>query len=648
MKMLRKDIKETDQLYLDTVHHTTEFSKDGLRILVIGQKYIDYDYYDAWSERYATSKVAEVDRDALMETVMAEIEKDMDLVGVTAIEDKLQNGVPEAISAMRAGGIKVWVLTGDKVDTAINIGYACEVMTDEMILIELNIKNAAVKATLQLNKNGNPTVECLERKLGEAKANIAKSLKENKECVLVIDTYFLSSIVEFKCGDKFLSLARACKSVVAARVSPDQKGEIVRMVRAEALQKETRNDALVTLAIGDGANDVTMIKEAHIGIGIDGLEGKQAVNSSDYAIGQFKYLHRLMFVHGRWNYRRMSILILYMFYKNCLLVLPQWMLGTYCMFSGQNFYVEYPLYQLSNIAFTAFPIIFFAVLDQDVVAEIPLQVPELYKDGNIFGIHFSMKTFWIWMAEGTWSALVCFTFCMWSLGQSPSSGNPATPNSLGKGSDVWYIGTVVHLSVTTIQNLRLALEVRHYNYLTTASFILSMMAWFVLILFFSYVPALAYGLSSSEAIGLDAQVFYDATAWLTAIVSIFVSLLPAILMKVCNQLYYPKLNVIASELQKKHYSKIRPDKEYYFACLCCGKNANANVPIDGQEPIMKPSAADNAAGNAAGKGVELTSIAGQKNDDYENPMNAAVAASEDIQVFKDLRQRLVSKISGND
>ena len=494
-------------------------------------------------------------------------------------------------------------------------------------------------------------------------------------------------------------MARACKSVVAARVSPDQKGEIVRMVRAEALQKETRNDALVTLAIGDGANDVTMIKEAHIGIGIDGLEGKQAVNSSDYAIGQFKYLHRLMFVHGRWNYRRMSILILYMFYKNCLLVLPQWMLGTYCMFSGQNFYVEYPLYQLSNIAFTAFPIIFFAVLDQDVVAEIPLQVPELYKDGNILGIHFSMKTFWIWMAEGTWSALVCFTFCMWSLGQSPSSGNPATPNSKGQGSDVWYIGTVVHLSVTTIQNLRLALEVRHYNYLTTASFILSMMAWFVLIIFFSYVPALAYGLSSSEvrfffflffllcslffllcsffllsllfnptkinffslfllfllcffvssissaqAIGLDTQVFYDATAWLTAIVSIFVSLLPAILMKVCNQLYYPKLNVIASELQKKHYSKIRPDKEYYFACLCCGKNANANVPIDGQEPIMKPS----AAGNAAGKGVELTSIAGQKDDNYENPMNVAVAASKDIQVFKDLRQRLVSKISGND
>ena len=153
----------------------------------------------------------------------------------------------------------------------------------------------------------------------------------------------------------------------------------MRLVRGEALKKDTRNDALVTLAVGDGANDVTMIKEAHIGIGIDGLEGKQAVNNSDYAIGQFKYLHNLMFVHGRWCYRRMSFVVLYMFYKNCLLVLPQWMLGIYSLFSGQNFYLEFPLYQLSNVAFSAFPIIAFGVLDQDVIAEVPLRVPELYK-----------------------------------------------------------------------------------------------------------------------------------------------------------------------------------------------------------------------------------------------------------------------------
>ena len=135
-----------------------------------------------------------------------------------------------------------------------------------------------------------------------------------------------------------------CKSVVAARVSPDQKGEIVRLVRQEAVTNG--NDALVTLAIGDGANDVTMIKEAHIGVGIDGLEGKQAVNNSDYAIGQFKYLQRLLFVHGRWSYRRMSIVILYMFYKNCLLVLPQWMY----LLHGDKPHLEF---LIVNIAFSA-------------------------------------------------------------------------------------------------------------------------------------------------------------------------------------------------------------------------------------------------------------------------------------------------------
>merc|ERR1719473_2144168 len=109
-----------------------------------------------------------------------------------------------------------------------------------------------------------------------------------------------------------------------------------------------------------------MIKEAHIGAGIDGLEGKQAVNNCDYAIGQFKYLQSLMLVHGRWCYRRTSLVIVYMFYKNVMLVLPQWFFGIFATFTGQNFYVEYPLYQLSNMAYSAFPIILFGVFDQDV------------------------------------------------------------------------------------------------------------------------------------------------------------------------------------------------------------------------------------------------------------------------------------------
>ena len=556
MKMLRSDLKESDPLVQNTIDHTTNFSMDGLRILVIGQKHLEPTYYEAWATKYGKAKVAEVDRDKLMETVMAEIEGEFDLVGVTAIEDKLQNGVPEAISAMRNGGIKVWVLTGDKVDTAINIGYACEVMTDQMTLIELNCKNAEVKAKLQLDKNGAPVANCLVKKLDEALALCAQSQAQSNECVVVIDTYFLSSIVDNQQGDKFLALAKECKSVVAARVSPDQKGEIVRMVRAEAVK--LKNDALVTLAVGDGANDVTMIKEAHIGIGIDGLEGKQAVNSSDYAIGQFKYLHRLMFVHGRWNYRRMSVLILYMFYKNCLLVLPQWMLGIYSTFTGQNFYVDYPLYQLSNIAFTAFPIIFFALLDQDVVAEIPLQVPELYKDGNTFGIHFSVKKFWTWMLEGMWSAVVCFFLGVWALGQSPMTGTPNVPNQAGKVSDIWYIGTVIHLSVTTIQNLRLVLEVRHFNWVTTASFIFSMAMWFLLVVWFAYHSTLSYFFGSPEVSVINTFC-------------IFVFFTSSFSHSLCIFFFFPRLIVSLDEQRRqlvwmcKYWEMPLPGSQFYSA-----------------------------------------------------------------------------------
>ena len=391
--------------------------------------------YDDWAKRYDAAKVAETDRDEKMAQVMAEIEVDLDLVGVTAIEDKLQNGVPEAIAAMRHGGIKVWVLTGDKVDTAINIGYACEVMTADMAKMELTCKNKEVKAKLQLDANGCPTKECITAEIAKATTAAKLAISKNQECVIVLDTYFLSAISDHDQGVPFLALAKLCKSVVAARVSPDQKGEIVRLVRQEAVTNG--NDALVTLAIGDGANDVTMIKEAHIGVGIDGLEGKQAVNNSDYAIGQFKYLQRLLFVHGRWSYRRMSVVILYMFYKNCLLVLPQWMFGIYSQFSGQNFYLEFPLYQLSNIAFSAFPILAFGILDQDVVAEVPMKVPSLYKDGNTLGVHYSGRTFWLWMLEGTWSAAVCTFFGCWALGVRPATGEPVVSSGTGRAGDMW-------------------------------------------------------------------------------------------------------------------------------------------------------------------------------------------------------------------
>jgi phospholipid-transporting ATPase len=181
--------------------------------------------------------------------------------------------------------------------------------------------------------------------------------------------------------------------VLACRVSPLQKAEIVKMMRA-------KNPLKSTLAIGDGANDVNMITAAHIGIGIAGLEGTQAARASDYSIGQFRFLKNLLFCHGRECYRRNSYLISYMFYKNVLYVIPIWMFGFYSFFSGTTIYDVY-LYQLYNVIFTGMPIIWFAVFDWEYPKEEFMKHPRHYKIGleNIF---FNSYVFWRWFFYAVW------------------------------------------------------------------------------------------------------------------------------------------------------------------------------------------------------------------------------------------------------
>ena len=144
-------------------------------------------------------------------------------------------------------------------------------------------------------------------------------------------------------------------AVLACRVSPQQKGEIVSLVKARKPNK-------ITLAIGDGANDVAMIMKAHVGVGIAGREGMQAARSADFAFGKFKFLRPLLFVHGREAYRRNSDIVLYAFYKNVLYVIVQFQFGVFSVFSGQTLYEPW-IYQLYNMNFTGLPIQWYALFD---------------------------------------------------------------------------------------------------------------------------------------------------------------------------------------------------------------------------------------------------------------------------------------------
>ena len=297
---------EQQQLRKLTGEHLEMFAREGLRTLCIACKELNEDEYQAWNKEHDLAAAAIVDREDKLETVSDAIERDLTLLGGTAIEDRLQEGVPDAIALLGDAGIKLWVLTGDKVETAINIGFSCNLLNNDMDLIVFKIEDENMdSAESELAKH----LETFGLSGTNDELDLARKDHSAPAAThaIVIDGDSLKLVLEDRLRQKFLLLCKQCKSVLCCRVSPSQKAAVVRMVKGGL--------DVMTLSVGDGANDVAMIQEADVGVGIAGEEGRQAVMSSDYAIGQFRYLQRLILVHGRWSYRRLAETIANFFYK---------------------------------------------------------------------------------------------------------------------------------------------------------------------------------------------------------------------------------------------------------------------------------------------------------------------------------------------
>lgn len=297
---------EQPELRKETAEHLEMFAREGLRTLCVAQKILTNEEYEAWSKEHDLAAVSINDREEKLEAISDAIERDLELLGGTAIEDRLQDGVPDTIALLAKGGIKLWVLTGDKVETAINIGFACNLLSNDLELIVLRfdtpdldvVEAELIKYLAVFNMTGS------DAELKHAKKNHEPPPLTH---ALVIDGDALKLVLEDRVRQKFLLLCKQCKSVLCCRVSPSQKAAVVSLV------KKTLD--VMTLSIGDGANDVAMIQEADVGVGIAGEEGRQAVMSADYAVGQFRFLQRLVLVHGRWSYRRLGECIPNFFYK---------------------------------------------------------------------------------------------------------------------------------------------------------------------------------------------------------------------------------------------------------------------------------------------------------------------------------------------
>ncbi|XP_063508294.1 probable phospholipid-transporting ATPase IM isoform X5 [Pongo pygmaeus] len=319
-----------------TSDHLSEFAGEGLRTLAIAYRDLDDKYFKEWHKMLEDANAATEERDERIAGLYEEIERDLMLLGATAVEDKLQEGVIETITNLSLANIKIWVLTGDKQETAINIGYACNMLTDDMNDVFVIAGNNAVEVREELrkakqnlfgqNRNfSNGHVVCEKKQQLELDSIVEETI--TGDYALIINGHSLAHALESDVKNDLLELACMCKTVVCCRVTPLQKAQVVELV------KKYRN--AVTLAIGDGANDVSMIKSAHIGVGISGQEGLQAVLASDYSFAQFRYLQRLLLVHGRWSYFRMCKFLCYFFYKNFAFTLVHFWFGFFCGFSAQ-------------------------------------------------------------------------------------------------------------------------------------------------------------------------------------------------------------------------------------------------------------------------------------------------------------------------
>ncbi|KAF9524020.1 calcium transporting ATPase [Crepidotus variabilis] len=513
-----------------TMAHLEDYATEGLRTLCIAYRDIPEQEYQQWVEIYNQAASTINGRGDALDQAAELIEKDLFLLGATAIEDKLQDGVPDTIHTLQMAGIKVWVLTGDRQETAINIGMSCRLISESMNLVIVNEVNA------------HDTQQFLSKRLSAIKSQ--RSTGELEDLALIIDGKSLTFALQKDMSKIFLELAVMCKAVICCRVSPLQKALVVKLVK--------KNSNALLLAIGDGANDVSMIQAAHVGVGISGVEGLQAARSADVAISQFRYLKKLLLVHGAWSYRRLSKLILYSFYKNIVLYMTQFWFSFFNNFSGQIAYESWTL-SLYNVVFTVLPPLVIGVFDQFVSARFLDRYPQLYTLGqkNEF---FTKTSFWLWVANALYHSIILFGFSVilfW--------GDLKLANGMDSGH--WFWGTTLYLAVLLTVLGKAALISDLWTKYTVAaipgSFLFTML---FLPLYAVVAPAIGF---STEYSGIVPRLW---TNWVFYFVLFMVPLFCLVrdfAWKYYRRTYMPSSYHIVQELQKYNIPDYRPRQEQF-------------------------------------------------------------------------------------
>ncbi|EIW68591.1 hypothetical protein TREMEDRAFT_74105 [Tremella mesenterica DSM 1558] len=599
------------------------FASEGLRTLCLAYRVLNPIEYEKWAAAYHAATVSLDDREAKVEEVSGLIEQNLILLGATAIEDKLQDGVPETIADLTRAGIKVWVATGDKLETAVAIGYTTNLLTKDTNLIIVRQGNHTVHdqirdalegffdgaglhrthTTASLGSSHDLYTPGEPGRLARVNTGVQSLVGQDNGnrpggFSLVIEGGALANAFDDpETADLLLTLSTKCTTVVCCRVSPLQKAQIVHLIKD--------NLGVICLAIGDGANDVSMIQAADVGVGISGEEGLQAVNSSDYAIAQFRYLKRLLFVHGHWSYFRNSSMILNFFYKNIINIGVLFWFQIYCGWSS-TYVMSYTYLLFWNVFWTIAPVIAIGLFDRNIDSDILMAIPELYRysrESKYFGIW----RFTYYIFEAVYQSAVVFFFLLYAY-ITTTTRKDGFQTYIYEGSTTMVIGAVF------VANLFSGLNIYAWTWWSVFAISIGPFLVWIYTAVYSVIPPSSF---YTTVYGNDFLLFRSYGFWFGWPFVLVIALLPRYLIRTIGQNYLPD-DIDTMRLVRKYHPELNVETHPLLGGALKGEDKDVNE--EGLTGMSEDRERDreNWEGNQAGSGNENVNGTGERKEITQN------------------------------
>ncbi|CAH2046506.1 unnamed protein product [Thlaspi arvense] len=473
------------------------YAQLGLRTLCLAWRELEEDEYLEWSVKFKEASSVLVDREWRIAEVCQRLEHDLYILGVTAIEDRLQDGVPETIETLRKAGINFWMLTGDKQNTAIQIALSCNFISPEpkgqLLLID------------------GKTEEDVSRSLERVLLTMRITASEPKDVAFVIDGWALEIALKHHRKD-FVELAILSRTAICCRVTPSQKAQLVEILKSCDYR---------TLAIGDGGNDVRMIQQADIGVGISGREGLQAARAADYSIGRFRFLKRLILVHGRYSYNRTAFLSQYSFYKSLLICFIQIFFSFISGVSGTSLFNSVSL-MAYNVFYTSIPVL-VSVVDKDLSEASVMQHPQILfycQAGRLL----NPSTFAGWFGRSLFHAIVVFVITIHAYAYEKS--------------EMEELGMVALSGCIWLQAFVVAQETNSFTVLQHLSIWGNLVGFYAINFLFSAIP-------SSGMYTIMFRLCSQPSYWITMFLIVGAGMGPIFALKYFRYTYRPsKINIL--------------------------------------------------------------------------------------------------------